>query len=37
MIDRYPMAAAELCLRDGNLDAACYFAKKANEEEEDED
>ena len=33
MIDRYPMAAAELCLQDGNLDAACYFAKKANEEE----
>ena len=32
MIDRYPMAAAELCLQDGNLDAACYFAKKANEE-----
>ena len=36
MIDRYPMAAAELCLQDGNLDTACYFAKKANEEEEDE-
>lgn len=33
MIDRYPMAAAELCLQDGNLDAACYFAQKANEEE----
>ena len=37
MIDRYPMAAAELCLQDGNLDAACYFAKKANEEEEKDD
>ena len=36
MIDRYPMAAAELCLQDGDLDAACYFAKKANEEEENE-
>ena len=36
MIDRYPMAAAELCLQDGNLDAACYFAKKANEEEEED-
>lgn len=35
MIDRYPMAAAELCLQDGNLDAACYFAKKANEEEKE--
>lgn len=35
MIDRYPMAAAELCLQDGNLDAACYFAQKANEEEEE--
>lgn len=35
MIDRYPMAAAELCLQDGDLDAACYFAKKANEEEKE--
>ena len=35
MIDRYPMAAAELCLQDGDLDAACYFAQKANEEEEE--
>ena len=33
MIDRYPMAAAELCLQDGNLEAACYFANKANEKE----
>lgn len=35
MIDKYPMAAAEICLQDGNLDAACYFEQKANEEEED--
>lgn len=35
MIDRYPMAAAEICLQDGDLDAACYFAKKANEEVEE--
>lgn len=35
MIDKYPMAAAEIALKDGNLDAACYFAKKANEEEEE--
>lgn len=35
MIDRCQMAAAELCLQDGNLDAACYFAKKANEEVEE--
>ena len=35
MIDRYPMAAAEIALEDGNLDAACYFAKKAYEEEEE--
>ncbi len=35
MIDRYPMAAAEIALQDGNLDAACYFANKANEEEEE--
>lgn len=37
MIDRYPMAAAEICLQDGDLDAACYFVKKANEEEEEND
>ena len=36
MIDRYPMAAAEICLQDHNLEAACYFAEKANEEKEDE-
>lgn len=36
MIDRYPMAAAELCLQYDNLDAACYFAKKANEEVEED-
>ena len=32
MIDRYHMAAAELCLQEGNLDAACYYANKAQEE-----
>ena len=32
MIDRYPMAAAELCLQEGNLDAACYYANKTKEE-----
>lgn len=32
MIDRYPMAAAEIALQDGDLDMACYFAKKAQEE-----
>ena len=35
MIDKYPMAAAEICLQDGDLNAACYFAQKANEEEEE--
>ena len=34
MIDRYPMAAAEICIQDGDLEAACYFSKKANEDEE---
>lgn len=33
MIDEHPMAAAEVALEEGNLDAACYFAKKANKEE----
>lgn len=37
MIDRYPMAAAEIALEDGNLECACYFANKANEEEEKDD
>lgn len=35
MIDRYPMAAAEIALEDGDLQCACYFANKANEEEEE--
>ena len=35
MIDRYPMAAAEICLQDGNLDAASYFVNKAQEENYD--
>ena len=33
MIDKYPMAAAEIALQDGDLDMACYFASKENEEE----
>lgn len=36
MIDRYPMAAAEVALQNGNIEAACYFAEKANEENEDD-
>ena len=35
MIDRYPMAAAEIALEDGKLDTACYYANKANEEVEE--
>ena len=34
-IDRYPMAAAEICLQDVNLDAASYFVNKAKEENYD--
>ena len=34
IIDKYPEVAAEIALEDGDLDAACYFAQKANEEEE---
>ena len=34
-IDRYPMAAAEICLQDGNLDAVSYFVNKAKEENYD--
>ena len=34
MIDRYPMAAAEIALENSNLECACYYAQKANEEEE---
>lgn len=33
-IDRYPAVSAEAALRDGELDVACYFAEKANEEEQ---
>jgi len=36
MIDRYPMAAAEIALEDHNLECACYFANKANEKENDD-
>ena len=32
MIDKYPRVAAEIALEDGNLDAACYFAQKADKE-----
>ena len=35
MIDRCHMAVAELCRQDGDLEVACYFANKANEEEEE--
>lgn len=35
MIDKYPMAAAEIALEDHNLECACYYANKANEEEEE--
>ena len=35
IIDKYPRVAAEIALEDGNLDAARYFAQKANEEEEE--
>lgn len=35
IIDRYPRVAAEIALEDGKLDVACYFAEKANEEEEE--
>lgn len=32
IIDQYPRVAAEIALEDGNLDAACYFANKENEQ-----
>lgn len=35
IIDKYPRVAAEIALEDGDLDTACYFAQKANEEEEE--
>lgn len=35
IIDKYPVVAAEVAFRLGDLDAACYFAEKANEEESD--
>lgn len=37
IIDKYPRVAAEIALENGNLDAACYFAEKANEEEKKHD
>lgn len=33
IIDKYPRVAAEIALEDGNLDVACCFSEKANEEE----
>ena len=35
IIDKYPRVAAEIALEDHNLEAACYYAQKANEEEEE--
>ena len=35
IIDKYPRVAAEIALEDHNLEAACYYAAKANEEEEE--
>lgn len=36
MIDKYPMAAAEIALEDGDIPLAFYYAKKANEEVEED-
>lgn len=36
IIDKHPEVAAEVALENGDLEAACYFAKKANEENEDD-
>lgn len=33
IIDKYPKVAAAVALKLGQLDAACYFSAKANEEE----
>ena len=33
IIDRYPRVAAEIALEDHNLEAACHFSQKANEDE----
>ena len=35
IIDKYPRVAAEIALEDHNLECACYYAQKANEEEEE--
>ena len=35
IIDKYPRVAAEIALEDHNLESACYYAAKANEEEEE--
>ena len=34
IINKHPRVAAEIALEDHNLEAACYYAAKANEEEE---
>ena len=34
IIHKHPRVAAEIALEDHNLEAACYYAQKANEEEE---
>ena len=35
IIHKHPRVAAEIALEDHNLEAACYYAQKANEEEEE--
>lgn len=35
IINKYPRVAAEIAFEDHNLEAACYYAQKANEEEEE--
>ena len=35
IIDKHPRVAAEIALEDHNLEAACYYAEKANKEEEE--
>lgn len=35
IIDKYPEVAAEVALKNGDLEVACYFAEKANEENND--
>lgn len=35
IVDKYPKVAAAVALKLGNLDAACYFSAKENQEEDD--